>query len=67
MPSPDTPVEDVSTRTITTNKGTFEVPGIAYIDGRDPSASPPLTIKSINIWDSVPRTKAVCQTETYAT
>ncbi len=54
-PSPDIPVEDVGTRTITADKGTFEVPGIAYIDGRDPNASPPLTIKSINIWKSPDR------------
>ena len=54
-PSPDAPVEDVSTRTITTDKGTFEVPGIAYIDGRDPNASPPLTIRNINIWSSPDR------------
>lgn len=56
-------VEDVSPRTIDTDKGTVEVPGTAYIDGRDPSASPPLTIKSINIWDSVSRTKVVCKLE----
>lgn len=27
---------------------------IGYIDGRDPDAQPPLTIKHINIWDSAP-------------
>ena len=64
-PTPDleATVEDISPQTITTDKGTVQVPGTAYIDGRDPSASPPLTIKSINIWDSVQRTKGVCKLE----
>lgn len=48
-PTPEAPVK------VTTDKGTFEVPGTGYIDGRDPIASPPLTIRSINIWKSSDR------------
>jgi hypothetical protein len=39
----------------------FLVPGIAYVDGRDQEADPPLTVMNINIWDSISRSKAVCK------
>lgn len=29
---------------------TFTVPGIAFIDGTDPGARPPLTIAEVNVW-----------------
>ena len=32
---------------------------IGYIDGRDRQASPPLTVKRINLWDGAPRRKVV--------
>lgn len=47
-------------RTVTTPAGSFTVPGTAYIDGRDPDASPPATIMNIRTWDGVPRTKVGC-------
>jgi len=32
------------------------IPGQAvYLDGRDPEASPPLTVKKINLWDEMKR------------
>jgi len=34
-------------------------PGIAYLDGRDFEAKPPLTVMRINLWDGVPRTCVV--------
>jgi hypothetical protein len=46
---------------IATAKGTFEVPGIAFVDGQDPDATPPLTVMRINVWDAVPRRQAVCK------
>lgn len=49
------------TKTVDTAKSTFQVPGIAYLDGRDVEAKPPLTIMAINVWDGVPRTKVLCQ------
>ena len=36
-------------------KGYIPAPGIAYLDGRDIFAKPPLTIMRINLWDGVPR------------
>lgn len=45
--------------TIRTTKGTFVVPGQAYMDGRDPNASPPLTLMLISLWDGVPRSRQV--------
>lgn len=47
--------------TVLTDKGTLEVPGTAFIDGRDIEATPPLTLMRINIWDAVQRRRAVCQ------
>lgn len=47
--SPSTPQK------ITTSKGTFSVPGKAYMDGRDLSAIPPITQMEITIWDDLPR------------
>lgn len=50
-------------RTITTSKGSFNLPGNAFLDGRDVDATPPLTIMTINVWDSVPRSRVVCKLE----
>jgi len=33
--------------------------GIAYLDGRDLQADPPLTIRRIRVWDGVPRRRVV--------
>jgi hypothetical protein len=35
------------------------VGAIAYMDGRDPDAQPPLTVYRINLWKEVPRRKVV--------
>ena len=35
--------------------------GHAYIDGRDPEAVPPLTIRRINLWDTPKRKKVVAR------
>ena len=51
----------IAPQTITTPRGSFTVPGAAYLDGRDPDAQPPLTVMSINVWDAVPRQRIVCQ------
>lgn len=37
---------------ITTDKGTFVIPGTAYMDGRDLEALEPLTIMNITVWAS---------------
>lgn len=52
-----TPTQEI----VTTSMGSFTIPGgIAFLDGRDPEAQPPLTVMSINIWDAVPRNVPVC-------
>ena len=45
---------------VKTTKGTFAVPGTAYLDGRDLEARPPLTVMKINVWDSAKRLSKVC-------
>lgn len=35
------------------------VGGIAYLDGRDPNAQPPLTVGIIQLWNSPDRTQVV--------
>jgi len=43
-------------------KGLIKIPGYAFIDGRDLQAKPPLTISSINVWDSyIYKRKVVCK------
>jgi len=37
------------------SRGNVPAPGIAYLDGRDFEAKPPLTVMRINLWDGVPR------------
>lgn len=39
----------------------FEVGQTVYLDGRDPEATPPLTVGRINIWDGVLRQRALRQ------
>lgn len=34
---------------------------IGYLDGRDPDAQPPLTVGTINLWDSPARQRVVGQ------
>jgi hypothetical protein len=55
-----TPFPTATPQVLTTAKGDLEVPGSGFLDGRDPEASPPGTVISINIWDGVPRQKVVC-------
>lgn len=45
---------------ITTTRGTLQVPGDAFMDGRDLEANPPLTVMKINIWNSASRSRVVC-------
>lgn len=45
---------------ITTIRGTLQVPGDAFMDGRDQEAQPPLTIMNINIWNNASRSRVVC-------
>lgn len=37
----------------------MEVGDLAYLDGRDPEAQPPLTVGQINLWDSPSRKRVV--------
>ena len=58
----DKPAGDSSITTIELKDGTLEVPGPAYIDGRDLEAQPQLTIMSINVWEGAsPRGSVACQ------
>jgi hypothetical protein len=54
------PTPEPTPQTVTTSKGSFTIPGTAYLDGRDLEAVPPLTVMNINIWDGVPRQQVVC-------
>ncbi len=45
---------------ITTTRGVLQVPGNAFMDGRDQEANPPLTVMNINIWNSASRSRVVC-------
>lgn len=38
---------------------TFEVPGIAFIDGRDLNSKPPLTVMKINLWNGPNQAKII--------
>ena len=61
-PSPQTSSASpapVAPQTIRTSKGTFTVPGKAFADGRDPEATPRLTVMRINVWDGIPRRQRV--------
>ena len=40
-------------QTIDTPKGSFVVPGTAFMDGRDPDARPPMTVMRINVRNGV--------------
>lgn len=42
-------------------KGCLIKGDVAYIDGRDPDAQPPLTVMNVRVWDGVPRTKVICE------
>lgn len=49
-------------RTVSTQKGTFLVPGNGFIDGRDVDAVPALTIMEVRVWDGVGLgRRAVCK------
>lgn len=37
----------------------MDIGEIAYLDGRDPEAQPPLTVGRINLWDSPARKRVV--------
>lgn len=39
----------------------IRVGDIAYLDGRDPQAQPPLTVGTINLWNSPSRQRVVGQ------
>lgn len=40
-------------------KTEFLVGGLAYLDGRDPNAQPPLKVGTIQLWNSPDRTRVV--------
>lgn len=40
---------------VTTAKGTFSIPGTAYMDGRDLESTPRITIMNITVWASAGR------------
>jgi hypothetical protein len=44
-----------------TSYGRFNVPGTAYLDGRDPGADPPLTVMSIPVMQAAPLGRIVCR------
>lgn len=45
-----------------TPKGLLVIPGAAYIDGRDKSARPPVTVMNVNVWrDAQTSSTAQCQ------
>jgi hypothetical protein len=46
---------------IQTGKQPLQIPGRAFVDGRDLEATPPLTVMKVNVWDAVPRQQTVCQ------
>jgi hypothetical protein len=50
-------MDEMGTRKIERMK--FCVGQRAWMDGRDPEATPPLTVRRINLWDGVPRRKVV--------
>ena len=37
------------------SKPAYDVGQNVWLDGRDPEAQPPLTLRQINLWDGVPR------------
>ncbi len=51
----------ITPQIITTFRGTLQVPGDAFMDGRDPEADPPLTIMQINVWNNASRSRVVCR------
>lgn len=53
--------EQATPRTFATARGTFTAPGVAYMDGRDPEASPPLTVMSVNVWSEPGFSRVRCQ------
>ncbi|MDZ7767449.1 MAG: hypothetical protein U5K00_24040 [Melioribacteraceae bacterium] len=46
-------------KNLTLSKGKIQIPGFAYLDGRDLEAATPVTISKINIWNSYNRTKVL--------
>jgi hypothetical protein len=52
-----------STTTIKTAKGDFQVPGRAFLDGRNLEAEPRFTIMTVQIWQSTERRQAVCSAD----
>ena len=63
VPTSVPPTQTEAVRVITTERGEMSVPGVGYLDGRDAEADPPLTVMTINLWDTAQRTRAVCQLE----
>jgi len=60
----ETRIPTQTTLTIETSEGNkLNIPGIAFLDGRDIEADPPLTIMKINLWDEPERNKIVCSLE----
>jgi hypothetical protein len=49
--------------TIKTTKGDFQVPGRAFLDGRNLEAEPHFTVMGVRIWQSTERRQAVCSAD----
>jgi hypothetical protein len=53
--------EKALTGDIKTSKGMISVPGVAFVDGRDTQATPPLTMMNVNVWDGPERQRRICE------
>jgi hypothetical protein len=64
VPEPSLSPSPTPERTILeTDDGLIEIPGPAYMDGRDLEAADPVTVMTINIWDTPQRSEVVCTIE----
>jgi hypothetical protein len=49
-----------SSQTISTTKGTYTVPGNAFIDGRTVDTTPVATVINVKVYEGVPTEQVVC-------
>lgn len=57
--SPPPSAPSYSARAITTADATYDIPGVAFMDGTDPKATSPATLMTITLWDNAPRTRPI--------
>jgi hypothetical protein len=55
------PPEPQTVQRILVERGEISVPGVAYLDGREPGADPPRTVMDILVWESPSLTGSSCQ------